>query len=116
MAICGPSAHFPKFVFTFRHAPFTNFGKATAPVGSAALGQTIQTRPLFAPFATASPFARPAGASPVLLDEQLIQRQPDDLASLIAAVAMGRLGEGVRQLPLLLLIAPLDGRLRDDVV
>src|SRR5579883_2158137 len=47
---------------------------------------------------------------------RLIQRQPEDLARSIAAVAMRRLGKRVRQLPFLLLVAPLRGGLRDDVV
>ena len=46
----------------------------------------------------------------------LVERQPDDLAGTVAAVAVSRLGEGVGKLPFLLLIAPLGGSVGDDVV
>ena len=46
----------------------------------------------------------------------LVERQPDDLARTVATVAVGRLGEGVGEFPFLRFVAPLDGRVRDDVV
>jgi hypothetical protein len=46
----------------------------------------------------------------------LVQRQPDDLAWTIAAVAMCWLSESVGQLPFLRFVAPLRGRVGDDVV
>ena len=46
----------------------------------------------------------------------LIQRQPDDLAGHVAGVAVRRLGEGVGELPFLRFVAPLGGRVGDDVV
>jgi len=45
-----------------------------------------------------------------------VERQPDDLARAVATVAVGRLGEGVSQLPFLRLVAPLGDRVRDDVI
>jgi len=49
-------------------------------------------------------------------DALLVQRQPDDLAGDVAGVATRRLGKSIGQLPLLLLVAPLRGRLRNDIV
>ena len=46
----------------------------------------------------------------------LVERQPDDVARTVAAVAVRRLGESVSQLPFLRFVAPLRGRMRDDVV
>ena len=46
----------------------------------------------------------------------LVEGQPDDLARTVAAVAVRRLGEGVGELPFLLFVAPLRGRVGDDVV
>src|SRR5271169_253397 len=46
----------------------------------------------------------------------LVERQPDDFARIVAAVAVGRLGERVGEFPFLLLVAPLGGSLGDDVV
>jgi hypothetical protein len=45
-----------------------------------------------------------------------VERQPDDVAKIVTAVAVSRLGEGVRQLPLLRFVAPLCCGVRDDVV
>jgi hypothetical protein len=57
---------------------------------------------------------RPARAAAPMID--LVERQPDDLARTVAAVAVRRLGKGVGQLPFLRFVAPLGGRMRDDVV
>jgi hypothetical protein len=46
----------------------------------------------------------------------LVERQPDDLARTVAAVAVSRLGEGIGKLPFLLLVAPLGGGVGDDIV
>ena len=45
-----------------------------------------------------------------------VERQPDDVAKIVTAVAVSRLGEGVGQLPLLRFVAPLCCGVRDDVV
>ena len=58
-------------------------------------------------------FGKPVSTFP---DHALVERQPDDLARTVAAVAMSRLGEGVGKLPFLLLVAPLGGGVGDDVV
>ena len=46
----------------------------------------------------------------------LVERQPDDLAIAVASVAVRRLSEGIGKLPFLRLVAPLGGRVGDDVV
>jgi len=46
----------------------------------------------------------------------LVERQPDDLARTATSVAVRRLSEGVGQLPLLRLVAPLGRGMGDDVV
>ena len=46
----------------------------------------------------------------------LVARQPHDLAPAVAVIAVRRLGEGAGQFPLLRFIAPLNGRVADDVV
>lgn len=63
---------------------------------------------------------RPVGIEQSVLKAEyvadLVERQPDDLARTVATVAMGRLGEGVGQFPFLRFVAPLGGRVRDDVI
>ncbi|MGO8912932.1 MAG: hypothetical protein ACLQDM_26910, partial [Bradyrhizobium sp.] len=53
---------------------------------------------------------------PTFPDHALVKRQPNDLARRVAKVAVSRLGEGVGQLPFLRFVAPLRGRVRDDVI
>jgi hypothetical protein len=50
-------------------------------------------------------------AEGAVLPCNLIQRQPDDFAGDVAAIAVSRLGKGVGQLPLLPLVAPLHRRI-----
>jgi hypothetical protein len=45
-----------------------------------------------------------------------IERQPDDFARTVAAIAVSRLGEGVGEFPFLLLVAPLRRGVGDDVI
>ena len=49
-------------------------------------------------------------------ERALVQWQPDDLAGRVAIVAARGLGEGVGELPILLFVAPLRCRMRNDVV
>ena len=49
-------------------------------------------------------------------EASLVEGQPDEVAAAVATVTMRGLGEGISQFPLLRFVAPLHGRVRDDVV